>query len=118
MSKPHGIAVQLLNQTQTGRDAAHRPIYTETAETVENVIVGSPTTEEIRDTLDLTGKRIAYWLGIPKGDNHVWEDRNVILPTPFSGTYRTIGFMQTGIQDLIPLDWGGKIAVERYGGEE
>lgn len=114
MTLIHGITVKLYNRRQVGIDKGNRPIYEETPEDVENVLVGEPTTEEITNTLTLTGKRGQYWLGIPKGDTRQWENRNVELPEPFTGKYRTIGFAIAGIESLVPLSWNKKIMVERY----
>ena len=113
--KLHGVTIQLLQKTQTGVDDFGRPVYQETPVDVDNVLIGQPSTTEILDAQNLTGKKIVYWLGIPKGDEHDWENVRVTLPAPFAGTYRTVSFSQTGIQDLIPLGWGRNIAVERYG---
>ena len=110
----HGITIQLLVRKQIGTDAFNAPIYQETAESVPNVLVGQPSSTEVSDAQNLTGKKIVYWLGIPKGDTHDWENVKVILPAPFSGTFRTFGYEQTGILDMIPLSWGRNIAVERY----
>ena len=111
MGKIHGITVMLHNKVQTGNDGFGRPVYEETAVAVDNVIVGEPTGQEITDTLNLTGKRLAYTLGIPKGDTHVWTDRKVSF---FGETFRTIGAPVQGIEDLIPLDWNKKVQVERF----
>lgn len=110
----HGITIQLLVKEQTGVDGFNRPVYTETAVNVDNVLVGQPAATEVLEIQNLTGKKVVYWLGIPKGDVHDWENSKIILPAPFAGTYRSISFAQTGIQDLIPLAWGKNIAVERY----
>ena len=112
--KLHGITIQLLAKTQSGIDAFNRPIYTETAVDVENVLIGQPAATEVLEIQNLTGKKIVYWLGIPKGDTNTWENAKVVLPAPFAGTYRTVSFTRTGIQDLVPLGWGKNIAVERY----
>ena len=115
MGKLHGVKVTLLEKTQSGTDAFGEPIYTTTPVDVENVLVGSPTTQEMLDIQTLTGKKIVYQLGIPKGDTNVWEDCDVILPAPFAGQYHTVAYVKTGITDLIPLEWDKTIAVERYG---
>ena len=108
------MTIQLLTRTQGDPDGFNKPTYTETPVNVDNVLIGQPSATEILEAQNLTGKKIVYWLGIPKGDTHDWEDVCVVLPAPFSGTFRTVSFSQTGIQDLIPLGWGRNIAVERY----
>lgn len=107
-----GSTVQLTVRTQTGVDAANRPIYTDTLENVENVLIGQPETDEVVNELNLSGKRIAYVLGIPKGDTHDWTDTFV---TFFGMKFRTIGIPMTAEQANIPLQWGSKVRVEFYG---
>ena len=111
MGRLHGITITLYNKVETGVDPFNRPVYEEVPEQVENVLVGNPTAQEIIDTLNLTGKRAEYTLGIPKGDAHVWTDRKVEVKGEL---YRTIAKPVTGIEDLIPMDWGGYIQVEKY----
>lgn len=107
-----GITITLYNRAQTGTDEFNAPIYTETAEQIENVLIGEPSTDDITDTLTLYGKRLAYTLGIPKGDTHTWTDRTVEF---FGEKFRTIGEPTMGIEHLIPLSWNKKVKVERYG---
>lgn len=111
----HGITVTLMERTQTGTDAFNRPVYTETPVQVPDVLVGQPTTDDVITTTDLTGRKAVYWLAIPKGDTHDWEDVVVVLPAPFAGRYRTIGIPIAGIEENIPLRWNAKVLVERYG---
>ena len=80
---------------------------------VDNVLYGEPSTEDVTNTLNLYGKRVAYVLAIPKGDTHKWTDTLVRLP---DGVYRTIGFPTHGIDELMPLAWNMKVKVERYDG--
>lgn len=110
-----GVTVQLKVKTQTGEDGFHHPVYKESIKSVGNVLVGSPTTEEVADVLNLHGKKVAYVLAIPKGDSNTWTDTEVILPEPFAGTYRTIGVPTAGIEENIPLSWNKKVRLERYG---
>lgn len=107
-----GITVILYDRTSDSTDEFNRPIYTETAIAVDNVLVGQPTTDEITDTLNLTGKHLAYVLAIPKGDTNTWTDRTVEF---FGEKFRTIGEPTMGIEHLIPLSWNKKVRVERYG---
>ena len=109
-----GITIQLKVRTQMGTDAFGAPIMDTVLEEVNNVLVGQPTTDEVADTLNLHGKKLEYVLAIPKGDAHAWTDTEVILPEPFGGTYRTIGFPMAGIEENIPLSWNKKVRLERY----
>ena len=110
-----GITIQLYEKTETGRDEFGAPIYQETPCSVDNVLVGEPSSEEITETLNLTGRRVVYVMGIPKGDQHEWENKKVSF---FGQTFRTIGIPVEGIEELIPLSWNKKVKVERYGESE
>lgn len=107
-----GMTVQLVVKTQSGTDPFGAPIYTEELVNIDDVLVGSPSTEDVLSTQNLTGKRIAFVLGVPKGDDHIWEDTFVYI---WGERYRTIGAPETGIQENIPLRWGKNVKVERYG---
>ena len=106
-----GITVTLHNRVQTGTDAFNRPIYEESTTTVDNVLIGEPSTEDIVNELNLSGKRLAYTLAIPKGDDHEWKDAVVEF---FGERFRTFGAPTQGIDHLIPLQWNMKVKVERY----
>lgn len=107
-----GIDVTLYTKIQTGEDGFHDPVYEETPVTVHNVLVGEPSAEEITTELQLTGRRLAYTLAIPKGDTHDWADAKVKF---FGQTFLTCGGVQQYIEELVPLDWNKKVKVERYG---
>ena len=77
-----GIDITLYEKTQSGTDEADAPVYTETPVTVHNVLVGEPSAEEITTELQLTGRRLAYTLAIPKGDAHDWNDVQVAFFRP------------------------------------
>ena len=111
MSRIKGITVTLYEETQSGTDGFGRPIYTETAVAVDNVLVAPASTSETLDTVNLTGKKAVYTLGIPKGDTHNWKDKKVAF---FGETFRTFGEPLKGIEEMIPLEWNTKIQVERY----
>lgn len=107
-----GITIILYDKEQTGVDEFNRPIYTETAVEVENVLVGEPSSQDVIDTKNLTGKVLAYTLAIPKGDAHTWTNRTVEF---WGERFRTIGEPTQGIESMIPLSWNRKVKVERYG---
>lgn len=108
-----GITVTLYERTQTGVDGFDRPIYTETAVEIPNVLVAPLEDQEIVETLNLTGRRARYQLGIPKGDAHDWTNNRVSF---FGETWRVIGHPTEGIEHLIPLDWNKKVKVESIAG--
>lgn len=78
---------------------------------VENVLVGEPSAEDVVNEINLSGKRIAYVLAIPKGDTHIWENTEVEF---WGMTFKTVGIPTQGIDDNIPLEWNKKVKVERY----
>ena len=107
-----GMTIKLYVKTQTGTDGFGRPVYSEAAVDVDNVLVGIPESREIIDTLALTGKRAVYTLGIPKGDGHDWKDADVEI---FGERFHTIGPTVQGIESMVPLEWNRKVQVEWIG---
>lgn len=108
----HGVPVILHVRTQSGVDAFNCPVFTDSFVTVDNVLIGQPTTDEIDSTIALYGKRIEYMLGIPKGDTHDWEDTCVEF---FGHRYRTFGATIEGVEANVPTPWHRKVRVERDG---
>lgn len=106
-----GIPVILLEKAQSGVDGFGAPIYSETAVTVENVLVAPASAEDVVDTMNLTGRRALYTLAIPKGDSHSWEGQRVQF---FGQTWRVHGLPLSGIDALVPGQWNTKVQVERY----
>ena len=107
------IEITLMKKTQAGTDPLGQPIYTTEPVKVAGVLVGEPTSDEINNAITMYGKRAQYTIAIPKGDANTWEDTTVILPAPFDGTFRTIGYPKAGIEENIPLKWNKKILVEK-----
>lgn len=107
-----GITVTLYVRTEGAPDAFNRPTYIETPVQVSNVLVAPETQagQEVLETLDLTGRKAVYILGIPKGDTNDWENCRVDF---FGQSWRVIGIPTEGINDLIPLSWNKKVRVER-----
>lgn len=109
-----GDAVTLYEKTQTGTDPLGAPVWGETPVTVENVLVGEPTSEEIAAATDLYGKRIRYMLGIPKGDAHDWTDSRIDWTDARGVTHRlrSFGFPIMGVEHLVPTAWHLKVRCE------
>lgn len=106
-----GINVTLYEKTKIGENQAKEPLYKETPVTVQNVLVGEPSTEDVATELNLNGHHLAYVLALPKGDTHDWNDVRVSF---FGQDFRTYGYPTQGIDALIPLCWNKKVKVERY----
>ena len=113
MARIRGLSVTLYKETLSGYDNFGAPIYTTTKETVNNVLVAQPSTDDVTSAVSLYGKKIAFNLGIPKGDANTWYDTFVIVR---GERCRTIGKPVYGTPENMPMWWGGKVAVERYGG--
>jgi len=107
----HGTTITLYSKTQVGVNRFNEPIYEETAEDVNNVLVAQPTAQERIDEMTLTGRAIEYVLGIPKGDEHDWENQIVEF---FGHKFRTFGIPEMGIEENVPLQWHKKVKCERY----
>lgn len=106
-----GMTITLWNKTENGVDGFGNPVYTWESKTVDNVLVGQPTAEERINELNLTGRMIAYTLGIPKGNEDDWENQIVEF---FGHRFRTFGIPEQGIEANIPLSWHKKVKCERY----
>lgn len=111
MSRLKGITVTLLGETVKGKDLFGKEIIEESAINIENVLVAPATTDDIKNQLNIDGKKIEYTLAIPKNDTNDWTDKKVIF---FGQTWHTVGIPLEGISDLIPLEWNRKVTVERY----
>ena len=105
-----GVTVVLYTKTLSSYDSMNNPVYTTKATNVENVLVGQPETDDVTSSISLYGKRIAYWLGLPKGDSHVWTDSEVEI---FGEKFRTFGDTVQGIEANVPTPWHKKVRVER-----
>lgn len=106
-----GITVTLYTKTKVGTDPAGSPIYTESAEEVENVLVSPTTSEDMISEMDLYGKHSVYTLAIPKGDTHDWRNKKVGF---FGEIYKTFDKPVKGIDHLVPMGWNTKVKVEQY----
>lgn len=104
-----GITVVLYERTQAGTDSLNRPIYEESAEEIENVLVAPASEQEITDNFTLYGRKAVYTLAVPKGDEHVWAGKEVEF---FNRRWSVIGDEVQGIEDMIPLSWNKKVRVE------
>lgn len=106
------ITVQLAVKTEGAPDPFGMPTETEELIDVPGCLVGQPSSDDIAQTMEMYGKKIAYVVGVPKGDVNSWVDTDVII---WGERFRTIGYPETGIQGNIPLKWGQNVKVERYG---
>lgn len=107
-----GITVTLYDRAQSGTDQLNHPIYTETAVSVDNVLVAPVGSSEVLEVYNLTGRRAEFQLAIPKGDTNDWSAGKKV--SFFGHDWRIIDIPEEGIESLIPLSWNKKVRVERY----
>jgi len=111
MAMLKGITVTLITKQETGTDPFDNPIYSDVEIPVENVLVSPTLSDDVVNTLSLTGRKAVYTLAIPKGDTNTWENQEVRF---FGRKWRVFGIPIQGIDELIPLDWNKKVMVEAY----
>ena len=107
-----GISVVLVERPQVGVDELNNPIYGETRIVVNDVLVGQPSTEDVTNSLSLYGKKLDYILGLPKGDDHNWNNAEVEF---FGKKFRAFGDVIEGIEANVPTRWHKQVRVQRYG---
>lgn len=106
-----GITVVLIDKTEIGKDAFNQPIYEDVEIEVPNVLVSPTSSQDAATMQNLLGKEAKYTLGIPKGDTHTWENREVCF---FGKRWKTFGFTIEGIEEMVPLSWHKKVMVSVY----
>ena len=119
MARLKGITVTLYEETISSYDDFGNPITETKKETVDNVLIGEPSTDDVTTSVSLYGKQISYMLAIPKGDTHDWVDKLVEWTDAYDITHqvRTFGYPITGIESNLPhqLPWHMKVRCEAYG---
>ena len=111
MGKIHGIQITLIDKQVVSVDPFGSPVVKDVEILVDNVLVAPATTEDVTNQMSLTGKKISYTIGIPKGDLHDWEEKEVRF---FGKRWKTVGLPLEGIESMMPLEWNKKVMVERY----
>lgn len=106
-----GETVILIDKVKTGTDAFGADVYSETEITVNDVIIGTPSTDDVVSDLNIYGKQLLFVLGIPKGDTHNWKDKMVMIR---GDKYRTYGFPLVQTEANVPGRWNAQVKVERY----
>jgi len=108
-----GIQIILNEQTVTGVDDFNREVVETVAVPIDNVVVGQPSSEDVFNEINLSGKRVAYNLCIPVGDTHDWKNAVVEF---YGKKWRTIGeptqYMDGFMGENFP--WNKQIKVEAY----
>ena len=73
MALIEGIPVILYERTQTGEDAFHAPVYTETPVTVENVLITPVDNAAVVTDLQLTGRCASRKATLTAGSAAPWN---------------------------------------------
>lgn len=107
-----GETVILIQKTRTSSDPFGNDIYTEQEITVNNVIVGTPSVDDVATSMDIDGKKAEFVLGIPKTDTNNWQNTEVIIR---GKRYKTYGFPLVQTEENVPGKWNAQVKVERYG---
>ena len=109
-----GRTITLYEKTVTGKDDFNRDIVTEEPVTIDNVVIGHPSTDDITSEINLSGKTIAYVLAIPADDTHTWENRVVEF---YGRKWKTIGIPTQYMDGFMgsKFPWTKKVRVESYG---
>lgn len=81
---------------------------------MDDVIIAPVIGQEQADALNLTGRKVVYQLGLPKGDAHQWVGAFVEF---FGKRFRVVGEPTEGLEHMIPLRWNKKVQVEMADGE-
>lgn len=106
-----GKDVVLYEKTLIGYDDFNAPIYSVDPVVVSDVLIEPASNEAITSEFEITGKRIAYTLHIPKDDAHNWIDAVVEF---YGMKWNTYGDCLIYDPDLTPLRWNKKVKVEHY----
>lgn len=72
-----GKTIILYDDIKKGKDEFGEPIVENTPIEISNVLIAPTSTEDVTNTVNLTGRRAVYTLAIPKSDTHDWENKKV-----------------------------------------
>lgn len=107
-----GTDILYMKKTQIAVNEFHEPVYDVTFATIHNVLVApveSLANSEIPEVDNLTRRKEVITLAIPKGDDHDWEDCEIVWNNT---KYRTVGKPVRGQEEMIPLDWHLKVKAQ------
>lgn len=111
MAMIKGISIKLYEKKIVGTDLLKHPVYEETEQIVENVLIAPVSVSEALDMQNLIGKKAVYNIAIPKGDTHTWKDNRVVF---FGESWQIVGPPKRGIETNIPGPWHEIWMVTQY----
>ncbi len=107
------VTVRTPNGTEPDRFGNEQYIYKET--TVDDVLIVPGATESLEASRP-EGVQVAYTLHFPKTFNGTLEGCEVVLPAPWTGTYRVLGCPSPYIDVNTPTRWHMPVEVEKAHG--
>lgn len=109
-----GVMVVFITRRQTGTDPLGAPLFEEVERRVPDVLISPTKSDDVVNTLTLTGRKAVYTLAIPKDEDAEAFVMNASEARFFGERWKIIGTPTKGIEYLIPLRWNMKVEVERY----
>ncbi len=108
-----GIPIILYETTVIGHDDFGADIKEETPVTINNVVIGQPSSEDIITEINVSGKHISYNLAIPADDTHEWEHNTVEF---YGRKWRVIGIPTQFMDGFMGASWpwNKQVKVEAY----
>ncbi len=106
-----GQNIILYNRTLTGTDPIGEPVYEETAEEIQNVLIEPVSSDDRKEDFDLYGIATVYRLRFPKGDNHILTHRKVRF---YGQDWQTIGEPAQYLEGMTPGEWNKYVEVAHY----
>lgn len=106
-----GQTITLIERVQTGTDGFNQPIFDEIETEVANVLYSTSLTDDIITNTNLVGKKDVHIIAIPKGDTHLWENRDILIE---GKRYHIFTPAKKGIDSLVPSPWNAQYLCESY----
>lgn len=108
-----GTDVTVTRRTVAGRDEMGEPEWTHESETVRNVLVGAPTTDDMDETNRMYGVTCDLVLHFPKTYTASLKGCTVGV---YGGEYRVLGDPQPYMEANTPTPWNRPAKVVRADG--
>ena len=107
-----GVTVTVLRPNKVGTDRLNNPVYgTPSRDVVENVLIAPSTTEDL-EAARQQGVTLAMTLHFPKEYTSSLKGCKVVLPAPWSDTFRVVGDPMPYMAENCPTPWNRPVNVE------
>lgn len=108
-----GTTVTVKRREQIGVDGFNSPIYAETFEDVENVLIQPSVRNDFKDTNRQDGDRIRYQLHFPKTYDKNLRNTEINVRGSY---YKVVGNPDHYMLENCPTDWWMPVEVESIEG--